>query len=707
MKTLMRNIAFALALGVALLSVVNHSQARETFSLRDGTLMLGNRVVLQQVPSSFALVSDPTGAGVFLRLKVSNSASRIVSPLGAVAGLRRFTSCHRDEPFWMVPAAGKTSADVKLETQWLLAETDAGDCVMLVPLMTGPFCFTLSGDTTGLKLTADTGDPGVTGAGGVALFVSVGSDPYALADAGARAVMKQLGTGKLRTQKPLPDFVNEFGWCTWNSFYKEVSADKVSAGLKSFAVGGVDPRFLILDDGWQDYKKEASGEERLVSLSPNQERFGGDLRPTVQLAKQQYKVNTFIVWHAFIGYWGGVDGAALPAYDAHSIGRAFSPDILQLHPNLTTQYWGHTVGVMPPHKIAKFYADYHKRLKAQGVDGVKVDSQSAIEGVAAGLGGRVALTRAYRAALEKSVNKYFDGRLINCMANAMETYYCSPGSTIMRTSIDFWPERPETHGQHLYCNAQVGVWFGEFMQPDWDMFQSDHPMGSFHAAGRAVSGGPVYVSDTPEGHNFDVLRKLVFSDGTVLRADNVGRPTQDCLFADVTREPVLLKIFNYNRDCAVVGIFNANYHRNAADRKLVDGSVSPSDAPGLKGEEFAAFSQQGNRVWRCRLADREPVQLPEGGWDIVSYAPVDRGVAVLGLADKFNSTGAVTDKKWNRDGSLKVSLRDGGTFVAWTEKTPVSVTVNGKRIAFQHDAASGRLSAAVPTGGKATVWLRW
>ena len=82
---------------------------------------------------------------------------------------------------------------------------------MLVPLMSGPFCFTLSGDTTGLKLTADTGDPGVTGTGGVALFVSAGSDPYALADAGARAVMKQLGTGKLRTQKPLPDFVNEFG----------------------------------------------------------------------------------------------------------------------------------------------------------------------------------------------------------------------------------------------------------------------------------------------------------------------------------------------------------------------------------------------------------------------------------------------------------------------------------------------------------------
>jgi raffinose synthase len=394
-------------------------------------------------------------------------------------------------------------------------------------------------------------------------------------------------------------------------------------------------------------------------------------------------------------------------YGVRDIGRSFSPAILKMNPNLNTNWWGHMVGVVPADKIGKFYDDYHKRLKAQGVDGVKVDSQSAIEGVAAGLGGRVALTRAYREALEKSVNKYFHGRLINCMANAMETYYCSPLSTDMRTSIDFWPTKPETHGQHLYCNAQVGVWFGEFMQPDWDMFQSGHPMGSFHAGGRAVSGGPVYVSDTPDGHNFDVLRELVLSDGTLLRADNAGRPTRDCLFADVTRDPVLLKVFNYNRDCAVIGAFNANYHRNAADQKMLEGFVSPSDAPDLKGEEFAAFARQSKRVWRCKRADREPVKLAEGAWEIVSFAPVDRGVAVLGLADKSNSTGAVTAKGWNKDGSYSVMLRDGGEFAAWTGKPPRAVETGGKVVAFKYGAVDGRLSVRLPAAGQQTVVLRW
>ena len=44
------------------------------------------------------------------------------------------------------------------------------------------------------------------------------------------------------------------------------------------------------------------------------------------------------------------------------------------------------------------------------------------------------------------------------------------------------------------------------VQPDWDMFHSQHPAAELHALARAVSGGPVYVSDYPGKHNFDILR---------------------------------------------------------------------------------------------------------------------------------------------------------------------------------------------------------
>ena len=675
-------------------------------SLQDGTLRLDDQPVLSGVPSSFAVVKDDSGTGVFLRMSAEKSSSFLQSSLGTIAGLRRFTSCHRYEPFWMRPAAGTTHAEVQAETQWLLAETESGECVMLVPLIDGAFRFSLGGRPVGLMLSGETGDPFTVGTGGVALFIAAGHDPYQLAAAGARAVATRLGTTRLRKNKSLPDFTDRFGWCTWNTFYREVSADKVRAGLESFAKGGVEPRFMILDDGWQSTKVEPTGEERLLSLAPNG-RFGGDLSATVRLAKKEFKIRTFLVWHALNGYWGGVDGGELPAYQVQDVARSYGPGILRHEPMLNVEYWGPLAGLVPGEQIGKFMDDYHRGLQAQGVDGVKVDNQAVIESLASGHGGRVALTRAYRKALELSVASHFAGRLINCMSNGMETYYGSPLSNLIRTSIDFWPTRPETHGAHLYCNAQVGVWFGEFMQPDWDMFQSDHVMGSFHAAGRAVSGGPVYVSDTVDGHNFALLRKLVLSDGSVLRADQPGRPTRDCLFADVTREPVLLKIFNYNNDCAVIGLFNANYHATETARVTIAGTVSPADAPDLASDEFAAFAQQANRVWHCRRADRKPMQLAEGGWEIVSFAPVDQGVALFGLADKLNSTGAILAKGWHVDGTYAITLRDGGDVVVWTEKPPRSVMAQDEAIAFQHDAATGRLSFTLPATGPKTALLRW
>jgi raffinose synthase len=78
---------------------------------------------------------------------------------------------------------------------------------------------------------------------------------------------------------------------------------------------------------------------------------------------------------------------------------------------------------------------------------------------------------------------------------------------------------------------------------DWDMFSSRHVAAEIHAAARAVSGGPVYVSDAPGSHAFDLLRRLVLPDGTVLRARLPGRPTRDTLFRDVLRDGAsLLKV---------------------------------------------------------------------------------------------------------------------------------------------------------------------
>ena len=82
-----------------------------------------------------------------------------------------------------------------------------------------------------------------------------------------------------------------------------------------------------------------------------------------------------------------------------------------------------------------------------------------------------------------------------------------------------------------------------WLQPDWDMFHSKHPAALLHATARVISGSGIYVSDKPGAHDFDLLRRLVLPDGSVLRPKLPGRPTKDILFSDVLKDnKTLLKV---------------------------------------------------------------------------------------------------------------------------------------------------------------------
>eukprot|EP00600_Ochromonadales_sp_CCMP1393_P001798 CAMPEP_0174988054 /NCGR_PEP_ID=MMETSP0004_2-20121128/19901_1 /TAXON_ID=420556 /ORGANISM="Ochromonas sp., Strain CCMP1393" /LENGTH=912 /DNA_ID=CAMNT_0016241205 /DNA_START=107 /DNA_END=2842 /DNA_ORIENTATION=+ len=48
-----------------------------------------------------------------------------------------------------------------------------------------------------------------------------------------------------------PHFIDHFGWCSWDSFYTDLSGPQLLCGLSSFASTSIRPRFMILDDGWQ------------------------------------------------------------------------------------------------------------------------------------------------------------------------------------------------------------------------------------------------------------------------------------------------------------------------------------------------------------------------------------------------------------------------------------------------------------------------
>lgn len=669
--------------------------------LRDGFLLVDGEAILERMsPNGWAIDPASDHGVIFLTAQTDHPTAFHRATLGHVVAARRYTTLHRYEPFWCAPKMVTTEADVPDETQFLLADLYGAPHILIVPLFGAVRRYCLRGTPNGLEAVGGSNDPYATADAELAVMVAIGDDPYELMSRAAQAVNQRVGTGRLRTEKPLPDFVDQFGWCTWDAFYQEVDADKVRLGLESFADGGIRTPLLILDDGWQSEKQFADQSRRLTDFAPNA-KFGGDLTPTVRMAKDEFGVRTFLVWHAFHGYWSGVDPVSFADYGVQEMPRYYGASMLAKQPGANFEWWGSLAGVVPPEHIARFYHDYHASLAAQGVDGVKVDNQAMAEALTVGLGGRVAVTQAYRKGLEASVQQHFAGRLINCMSNANEMHLMAADSTVTRTSTDFWPNIPSSHGEHLQCNAHMGLWFGQFVHPDWDMFQSGHPMGAYHAAARAISGSPVYVSDKPDGHDFEVLHRVVLSDGSVPRTDSPALPTLDCLFVDCTKEPVPLKIFSTVGDVGLVAAFHAAY--SETDEMIAaSGSVGPADVPGLTGHRFAAWSFGTGLLGTYTAQERIGVDLGTGEWAIFAFAPIIDGFAPIGLINKLNAPGTIRQTTVEH-GAWVVTLRDGGRFLAYLQHAPSKIEVNGAPASFTYDADTGALTLDVPLTPTPTV----
>lgn len=643
---------------------------------------------------SFAAAPDAAGTW-FATFTAQAGCDRHEQVLGLVPKAVRWTAMARTgSPYWMKPEFGTDLAKVPPETQLLLIELAGGQVALVAPLFDQGMRFTVSWKDGSLRLIGESNDPAVRPAGGLAAAVAVGRDPYALAAAAAAAVAKRLGTVSLRADKPLPEFVQRFGWCTWDAFYHDVTPAGIRDGLASLAEAGARPGFLIIDDGWQDYAHTATGEQRLSSLATSPQRFPDGLAPIVREAKERFGVGTVMVWHAFHGYWGGVDPAAFARFGAATMGRNNGIELLRNCPNVNHQWWGHYAGVIPPRHIASFYEELHAGLAAAGIDGVKVDVQSMIEGLSTGHGGRVAMAGAYRRGLEGSVRRHFAGRLINCMSHASDLIYQAADSVLMRSSDDFYPKNTRIHGEHLQANAHFGLWFGQFVHPDWDMFHSRHEWGAYHAAGRAVSGSPIYVSDKPGQHDADLLRSLMFADGRVLRCDGPGVPSRVCLFRDVRREPVALQVVNRCGARGIVGVFNTRFPGEGASR----GMVAPASVPGLVGK---AFAMRRHTTGVVTVGKPLRLTLEEKGWEIVTVAPIERGVAVFGLADKLVGAAAVVGSAWNPDGTYAVRLADGGDLVLHTAKRIASASAGGRPLTLRRRGAV--VNIAVPTDGPVEV----
>jgi raffinose synthase len=784
-------------------------------------------------------------SSLFLRATYSKEKAVHETTLGHLHSCHRLLAVARVTRYWMGPAFGNSVKDIPLDTQFLLVELEKdGPYALILPLVDAGFRATLqaSDDKHNMKVISysESGDASASSSGMLALYVSVGDDPFELLKRGFQQVADDTGTFCTLDQKQLPPSVDDFGWCTWDAFYSKVDPAGILKGVSELKEAGVPPRNLILDDGWQqvapypkDWTKDSDDESstkasassrgvisrmvnyvlargarvlanyyttkaerasygtfhnrvwaflshtvlkqglwnffdtetdfarQLDGFKPNfkfdKDKANADddgevtsLKEMVTKLKTELGVKHVYCWHAIHGYWRGV---------SNELGDAIGIDVTQFYPKATDHLlrlepqaefdppslFG--VGLIQTEKdLATFYRHIHEPLVKAGIDGVKVDVQSGVSAAGSGISGGPHMAKLYTQAMEKSVSEHFasddttkDGAVncINCMCHSTENLYRYKVTSVARASEDFFPERPETHSVHLINVAYNSLFLGEICLPDWDMFHSKHESAELHAAARAIGGCPVYVSDVPGQHDATLLKKLVLPDGSILRAQLPGRPTRDCLFADVgTDGTTALKIWNQNKaGGGVVGAFHVqgvawNFDSNKNDvldasPPPLTASVKPYDVETLRNHKgpFAVWSHRSSSLEILENGD-STIETPMNHreFEIFTVAPVQTSDHVswapIGLRDMLNSGGALSnagpleqaltttnstsDGRWRHTNTAGIKTRGPGRFVAYCQPAPSTILIcDGTRkisseLSFSHDEKTGMLSFYLP-----------
>ena len=273
------------------------------------------------------------------------------------------------------------------------------------------------------------------------------------------------------------------------------------------------------------------------------------------------------------------------------------------------------------------------------------------------------------------------------MCMATENMWNRPTSAICRASGDFLPENSAWFKTHIIMCVYSSLFQGEFYYSDFDMWWTDDTQAGKNSLLRAISGGPIYVSDKIGRSNKEHFDPLVYDDGRILRCDRPARPTLDCMFVDCSVENKPLKVFNTcgGGKYGVVAAYNIN-DKNAR----VSGTISPDDVAGLEGEEFAVYEYGTNKVRIIKRGESFRFALTDhADYKLFIIAPFDKnGIAMLGRTDKFMSPQAITDSFNNtysvyEGGKISFVNRSRRAFKVFSESGEHTVIRNGSLCTFE------------------------
>lgn len=573
-----------------------------------------------------------------------------------------WTAIYRHTEFWCCPEFGTDFTAVPMETQSLIYRKTDGLYGVILPVVSEEYKCVLAGNSEGglsARLFSWYGE--LKSCQGLAFVYAEGENPFALMAQCVKAGLRLLGRGyPSREERRYPEIFEYLGWCSWDALQIKVSEAGVLEKCAEFKEKDIPVRWVLIDDMWAHVREfhdavyndrkemmKLMGSSTLYDFEADPPRFPEGLKSCIKKIKDSgFAVG---MWHPTTGYWKGVNPKG-PLF------QKYGHLLLRTADGWYIPHWEQDKAYM-------FYAAFHGFLKGCGADFVKIDNQTMIRRFYKGLAPVGQVARAFHDGMEASVGQHFDNRIINCMGMGSEDIWNRAVSPVARCSDDFLPDDKAWFTKHILQCAYNCILQGQFYTCDWDMWWTGDGQAVKNSLLRAISGGPIYISDKIGESRRDVLMPLVLSDGRILRCDRPAMPVEDCLTVDPRVSGRPFKVQNICGDSGAVAVFNLNEKESP-----VNGAISPSDVDDLEGEEFVCYEHFSRTVHFLRREEQIPLTLMDGDdYRLYIIVPVQDGFAPIGRIDKFISPKtikAVRDREielveagiyaWVLDGKLHI-----------------------------------------------------
>ena len=538
----------------------------------------------------------------------------------------------RSSQFWCQPEFGQDPTNIPDETQLLILQNENGEFKVILPVVGDTYRCVLKGkDEHTVTAKLYSGYERLCTCKTLAFVVAEGKDPHTLIEKCVIAALDALNSDiPHRKMREYPEILERLGWCTWDAMQIRVDQEGILEKCKEFKEKSIPVRWVLIDDMWAHVRDfygrhyESFREmcammhaSALYDFEADPNRFTRGLAACIdEIKKQGFMAG---VWYPTTGYWRGIEKDS-PAYEKLKQYLLETDDGIFVPDFLTDKSYG-------------YYHTLNAFLKECGADFIKIDNQSMYHRFYNRLSPIGAVTRSFHNGMEKATDETFGNAMINCMGMSSEDMWNRKNSSVSRCSDDFQPENRAWFAKHILQCAYNSLLQGQFYWCDWDMWWTDDGQALKNSVARAISGGPIYVSDPIGRSRAGILDPLAMSDGKILRCDNPATPTADCICLDPTISGMPMKIQNICGDSGILALFNLD-----KENRSVTGEISPSDVPGLEGNEFIVYSHF-TKEFKILMRNEKITVTLENNDSVGLYiiVPYENGYAEIGRTDKFIS----------------------------------------------------------------------